>query len=373
MRRTELKHTLNSAGGTAPRSAGACFSLPKVGAFSRSSLNRRPLALALIFAVCSSASPVLAQPSKADRDSDRAERIRRAERLLEELRRRRPEPEVIPPASSIGREPAAPKPLLLPEGTAVVDRTGSIRLDGEWWVFDLDPQPAVAPISPSPTLQATELKLLPNSTLEAMVRMARAAAGPMKFKISGELTVFQGENYLLPRSAVRAPAPHARAADTIAADQSAPAAETDSGKPPEKTPPVAWDADAEDVLARMRDLNPEMPATIRPEATPPPTRRNVRPSAAFVLEGSSLVARTGRLIRDGSGWLFAFDSSRPDEPDSSFRLLPNRSLEFMTGAAQNDASGPTFVVSGEVTAFEGQNHLLVRTVTRPLQTGNLRR
>ena len=87
---------------------------------------------------------------------------------------------------------------------------------------------------------------------------------------------------------------------------------------------------------------------------------------------TSLIGRSGRLVREGDAWLFTFDSDQPGQSDDAFRLLPNKNLEFMAEAAESNFAGLRFVVSGEITEFEGQNFLLVRAVIRPLDAGNLR-
>ena len=78
--------------------------------------------------------------------------------------------------------------------------SGSLAHDGFWWTFVFDDDADNSPI-----------RLLPNAALDPMVRTVRGTDAHMKFELSGELTVFAGENYLLPTVAMRtaevAPAP----------------------------------------------------------------------------------------------------------------------------------------------------------------------
>ena len=319
-------------------------------------------------------------------DPQRAARIKRAEELLRELQRR-PAAEVIPAASSTAGSPQPTATKIMPEGTAVISETGAITKTSGWWQFEPQGKPA--------------LKLLPNSTLEAMVRMERSASRPLRFVVSGELTAFGTENYLLPRSAVRA----STVEDSSAEAKSGHGVEDGPARPPpsesEEKPEVAWDADAEEVLARMKQLAPDMPALVQAERDPA-VSSSPRRAAAPLLEGSSLIARTGRLIggsfgrepfggepfggelrveplraeslsRDGTDWYLAFDADHLDQAEAGFRLLPNAVLEFMIQSNDGIAGGSVFVVSGEITEFEGRNYLLARTAIRPLQTDNLRR
>jgi hypothetical protein len=112
-----------------------------------------------------------------------------------------------------GREAPAEKKKLLPEGTAVVDVAGHVERDGEWGVFVFDK----AAVKERYGFEAStdRIKLLPNSTLEGVVRMARASASPQSFEVSGEVAVYRGENYLLIRMAIRS-----QKAETLA-DQAA--------------------------------------------------------------------------------------------------------------------------------------------------------
>lgn len=299
------------------------------------------------------------------RQSEPGDRARQAEELLDGLRRRLPNSEVIPPASASEPSASRPRVLLLPEGTAVVDEIGSLRRNDEWWVAEIASK------------ARPRLKMLPNSTLDAMVRMTRTAAGPLHFRISGELTVFEGENYLLARSAVRA----LSALSASEGGEQEPSISSKRGELPAEGAPVKsetpdqldWDADADAVLERMRNLSPEMPAMSSDEpGMGEPFSRGGASRVRF-LEGSTLIGRTGRLVREGTGWSLAFDSDHSDQLDATLRLLPNRGLEFMAAAARDNPIGLTFVISGEITEFDGQNHLLVRAVRRPFEGGNLRK
>ncbi len=55
------------------------------------------------------------------------------------------------------------------------------------------------------------------------------------------------------------------------------------------------------------------------------------------------------------------------------KLLPNRNVELMAHALEEAGSDMVFLVSGEVTAFSGENYLLPRVVMRRTDSGNLRK
>ena len=114
-------------------------------------------------------------------------------------------------------------------------------------------------------------------------------------------------------------------------------------------------------------------------------------------------AAGGTATDGGPWWTFVFESDHPDHPELPMKLLPNKNVELMVqtfsagdtpdegddGLAAGGtltagrmlasgellAAGGTqvFVVSGEVTAFRGENYLLPRVAMRMTDTGNLRK
>jgi hypothetical protein len=83
----------------------------------------------------------------------------------------------------------------LPDGYMLNDRTGRLGQEGEWWIFIFE--------ADNPSYPEPPMKLLPCQTLERMVRESRGGLDPVIFIVSGEITDFRGENYLLPRKVLR--------------------------------------------------------------------------------------------------------------------------------------------------------------------------
>ncbi len=83
----------------------------------------------------------------------------------------------------------------LPDGAMLADRMGRITQEGHWWVFHFE--------SDNPAFPEPPMKLLPNQALERMVRESRGGMEPVVFIVTGEVTDFKGENYLLPRKVLR--------------------------------------------------------------------------------------------------------------------------------------------------------------------------
>lgn len=267
-----------------------------------------------------------------------------AEDILRTLRQRRPSNEVIPPGSKKDGGPeggARPEGLLWPEGSTWIERSGRLEREGDWWRFDEDSARGLA------------VRLLPNAQLEVMVRTLRGQAENNRFKVSGEITLFEGQSYLIVRSSVRASpsAPERQAA----------------------SPRTGKDASAESVLEKMQGLTPTEAASVdgSSESAETPSE-GAGSSTHLLLDGTPVIRRVGRVTRQGGAWMFVSDSDHPDSADAPMRLLPNQALDMMVKDLQ--AGGASiYVLSGEATLFFGENYLLPRVATRRVDLGNLRK
>jgi len=83
----------------------------------------------------------------------------------------------------------------LPDGHYLVDRVGWLGQEGSWHTFVFESEAAQEPQPP--------MKLLPNRMLEWMVRESKGSTEQVSFKVSGEVTDFFGENFLLLRKSLR--------------------------------------------------------------------------------------------------------------------------------------------------------------------------
>ena len=78
---------------------------------------------------------------------------------------------------------------LLPDGYRLVDRSGRLTREGDYYVFSFESrseQEAEAP-----------MRLLPNRLLEDMEDFSEGGTRPVVFIVSGEVTEYHGVNYLL--------------------------------------------------------------------------------------------------------------------------------------------------------------------------------
>ncbi|HEY3246150.1 MAG TPA: hypothetical protein VGM03_22630 [Phycisphaerae bacterium] len=134
---------------------------------------------------------------------------------------------------------------------------------------------------------------------------------------------------------------------------------------------------AEDVL---REFQKERPTNrpVLPSGEPGEQRVRSEPGAptgatrARLTEGYFLADRAGRLSREGQWWVFTFEAENPSlAPEPPLKLLPNRLLELMVRESESATNALTFIVSGEVTDFRGENYLLLRKLLRRRDMGNL--
>ena len=235
-------------------------------------------------------------PAAWDIPQDDTPRRRTAEALLRELRRKRPQQHVIPPSGRSASAHEGAGHALYPEGAAVVDRVGRLEPVGDFWRFVFDPadgDPAV--------------KLLPNATLEVLVRTARGTANPIRFVVFGEMTVFEDENYLFVRMAKRA---GDRARSDRTPGDPAPSAhvEAESAHAASASDRAASGGEsAVNVLAALQQQRPK--DAILSTRMSPPSRRRSDPAAfthARLPDGVPLVRRAGRVVREGPWWTFVF-------------------------------------------------------------------
>ena len=97
------------------------------------------------------------------------------------------------------------------------------------------------------------------------------------------------------------------------------------------------------------------------------------PSAGYLLpDGYIISKRMGRLVREGTWWVFAFESDGKAMQDPPMRLLPCKWLEHMESASAGSTRSVRFIVTGRVTAYRGMNYLLCENVLIVHDLGNFK-
>lgn len=119
-------------------------------------------------------------------------------------------------------------------------------------------------------------------------------------------------------------------------------------------------------------LRPQAPGTSLEPRTPSEESQGAA-GLRRMPDGSMLVDRSGRLVREGMWWTITFvgDNNPNETPDPPMKLLPNQMLERAVRETQEGTRSVEFIVSGEVTDFMGENFLLLRKLMRKREMGNL--
>lgn len=132
-------------------------------------------------------------------DDDREPSGVRAEDVLREFQLERPKPVPVLPGKANDQVDSGGDPetaLTVPDGYFIVDRSVRLVQEGEWWVihFIADNNPTSSPQKP--------MRLLPNRMLERMIHESQVVS-QYEYIVSGEVTRYMDENYLLLRKLMR--------------------------------------------------------------------------------------------------------------------------------------------------------------------------
>jgi len=268
-----------------------------------------------------------------------------------------------------------PEQQRLPEGYVLAARRASARRTGKWLLLTIEPQ-AGAPDAPP-------LRVLPNKLLAIMEAVLDAASTPPVFVVTGRVTEFQGENYILlenvaevPRSETGQPTDPQSAGGAPAAEAEVSASTSTEGEPR-----------AEDIVRQLMQTRP-LRSVVLPElrsgatATAPAAPGTAAAGAgetggevgevALWPEETMLADRAARVIAGEGGWMLLFEDRGAEARPKPIRLLPNRLLETAIALTGDGAAGVVLLISGEVTEYRRTNYLLLRKVLVRPDLGNLR-
>lgn len=84
---------------------------------------------------------------------------------------------------------------LLREGEYIHNKVGRLVRAGAWWAFRFE--------SDSPDARQPSMKVLPNQQLERLVMEVTASAESPVFVVSGEVTLFESQNFVMLRKVLR--------------------------------------------------------------------------------------------------------------------------------------------------------------------------
>jgi len=262
------------------------------------------------------------------------------------------------------KPPAKKKPELPPEGSSIVDRLCRFSTDRSGWVLAWFPaegrRKAIRP-----------RWALPNETLEAIENF-QAKNPKLMFRISGEMTVYGGNSFILIRRvAIVEPEEKATAGTGGAGGNNVATPTTQPGSiakanpsPRAKTQPATAPSSVDLMKALLSEKNPT------PVILP---RRNKKVDASRVesvapgARGDVIEPATARLVVDRritvqptgqANWrqaTFEADNTLREPP---VLLLPCRLLAF----AEVQPLSTRLHVTGEITNYKGKRYMLLRKV-----------
>ncbi len=261
-----------------------------------------------------------------------------------------------PPASDpLDRFRADDRELLWPEDFLLAGRRGRIRQNGKWWEFVFAPTQERGADKP--------VRVLPNSKLRQMVTYARTSNEAAEFGITGPVTEYRGENYVL-------------VGDVTILGRRPAAPPATSSPESDSTSELSILEQLERDATTVRPLRPSSDESESHDGSAPvPGQRPSalsRDSGSLLHEGTRVSGRVGRLVRESDWWVFVFESDSDTPADAPVRLLPNLSLSSMEDLSARGNQSPIFVVSGELTEHGARNYMLIRRFRIRREDGNIK-
>jgi len=317
-------------------------------------------------------------------ETDRPEYIE-AQRVPEQLLSRQPRQVLILPSEpgEFGQDQTqvsggavaklTPDAHRLPDGYIVAAREARIDLQGDWYVAHLSQAKGVPDAPP--------LRVLPNKRLMMIEAIHKATHKSPQLVVTGRITEFQGVNYLLAENLIECAVDKPEVAPS-ATRSTAPPTDAEATAQPALTQPAGrTEPRAEDIVAQLLATKP-MRAVVLPEHLPEAGVDSDSSSSEAGESGSTgregprwpeetmLIDRVGRLVPGERWWTFAFEDRGKNPANPPIRLLPNRLLESAIALSGGGTRGIVFVISGEVTEYQGFNYLLLRKILVRRDFGN---
>mgnify|MGYP003125151162 CR=1 FL=1 len=265
----------------------------------------------------------------------------------------------------------ATEPSKLAEGAFVLNRLGQLY-EGPSDLLIFVPDKATRSIAESPVL------LMPCQALEQL----ESEWTGQQVEVSGEIFTYHGRNQLLISSYRIGTFIHDSA--KAQAENSADPEQSDPEQSSEPTPdssdePTGLEADpaVRDLLNELNfDANPTDEnrsqanrQAMHEQLTPRHQlggRQQVTTSSAGLKEGTLIMRRPARMIRNSSGaWTIVFDNDDPEHTDSIELIVePCRMLMRMESIAMQSGDAGRLLVSGRVYAYKGANYILPTLIQR---------
>jgi len=274
----------------------------------------------------------------------------------------KPEVPITPPLNAEKPVEAPPLPV---EGTMVVDRLCRLwsERNSPWLVLTFEPEQGRD--------DEPERRVLPCRLMEQMETLAARTPG-MRFRVSGETTVFKDHAYLL-LTKVTALGPEAQPPPAV---EVKPAISTTRPAPAATRPTDQSGQPSSNGLRRAllgeKVGRPVQAVPVLPDSPTSPSVAPRGPSALPVARGEMVADRLIRIVPDPKGqWSLAAFEADNTLQEPPMRLLPCGMLAKAQAKAAGARPGRMRVlrVSGKVTRYAGNRYLLLRKVIVELNLG----
>jgi hypothetical protein len=240
----------------------------------------------------------------------------------------------------------------------------------------------IEPIKMDQIKDVLTFRLLPNRLLETLeANLAAHEEESVDYYFAGRITEFQKINYLLIDNLMKVRAQPS--SETIDKSQQSDETKQAHQEAPATKPVTVREPTADDISAQLMKYKPlkpvDMPVAQPQPVTLPANELKMVPLEVSVnhkspprREDSVLINRMGRLVHGDKWWLFVFENRGITPQDAPIRILPNQLLENALDLSKDRLESTVFIISGEITAYRGDNYLLLRKVLVRRDMGNLR-
>lgn len=252
--------------------------------------------------------------------------------------------------TSLSAQDAPKRAPLLPEGTIVSQAAGALAPSnrGGGMVLRLIGKDAPADD------RVREFRVLPSRVLEDLE--ALYAANPKEeITVTGALTVFDGQNWLLPVHVEREMPTATRIVPDVTPVN------------PDEAADAGDDESVADIVADLESAVSTLRRGVR-------TRRGNAQLDEDVADDLVIVSRRGRMTRDPNGaWVLLLDADSLHTKDERLILLPSAVLGEIIGNTRARGPGHAILISGTLQHYRGRRYLIPSGWRTPHERPNLKR
>lgn len=257
--------------------------------------------------------------------------------------------------------PTPPIAPLLSDGSLLTAARGEMVRPhaGDPWHFRMDSTTVGSKVA------VRDLVLMPSRVLEDMERAQERAGGHATMVVTGEVALFDGRNWLMPRHAELLAAPATREVPSeVPADPSTDAALPEDDSMRSSGP--AGDSIA-DIVADLQNSVALLPQTVD-DGVASDAMTQAEP------DGTLIVSRRGRLLRGHHGaWVFVFDADAWGTGDEPAVILPSPALKnLIKNGRRSDYREPVHL-SGSISTYRGRKFIVPTASSNLYERENLSR